>query len=104
MIPAALIPERAWGISGQALTQEEIAASDPFAGLGVRLEIPPGTEVTIEDIQQATECEHVVLFPDCAWVERYFNCGDVVMRWNAWLARPGRGEPSLGGPDAGGDA
>jgi hypothetical protein len=88
MVPASAIPERAWGISGRALTAEEIAQADPFAGLGVKLEWPEGREVTIEDVQQAIGCEHVVMFPGCAWVERYYNCGDLAMRWAAWLARP----------------
>jgi hypothetical protein len=87
-VPAAVIPATAWGLSGRALSQDEIAAADPFGGIGLRLDIPPGTEVTIEDVIAATECEHVVMFPGCAWVERFYNCGDVLFRWNSWLARP----------------
>jgi hypothetical protein len=90
-VPAAAIPEAAWGISWQARTADDIAADDPFGGKGVRLDIPPGREVTIEDIQRVIRLEHVMLFPDrgIAWVESGPIGPELIwIRWGRWLAAP----------------
>lgn len=89
-VPASVIPAAAWGLSGRALSPEEIAAADPFGGHGIRLDIPAGRDVTIADIQQATGLEHVVLFScGIAWAEREpgFGEGFIWFRWQSWLAR-----------------
>ena len=105
VVPESAIPASAWGISCQVPTAEQIAAADPFGGNGVRLEIPPGVEVSIEDIQQATGLTHVVLFPDggVAWAERDPGISGIAIRWLHWLASnrayPGRSSRAPSPPE-----
>jgi hypothetical protein len=90
-VPVSAIPAAAWGISGHALTADEIAAGDPFGGNGERLDIPPDMDLSIEDIQNATGMSHVVLFSSArvAWIEREPGVGGIKFRWLAWVARHG---------------
>jgi hypothetical protein len=99
-VPVSAIPAAAWGLSGRALTPEEIAAADPFEGRGVRLDFPADREVSISDVQAVTGLGHVVLFSSgTAWADTRTSAAspaiaeDLRARWAAWLG-PGRGDAS----------
>jgi hypothetical protein len=99
-VPASAIPAAAWGISGRALTEREIAAADPFEGRGVRLDVPAGREITIADVQRVTGLAGIVLFASgTAWADTRASVAspaiaeDLRARWAAWLG-PGRGDAS----------
>jgi hypothetical protein len=90
-VPASAIPAEAWGISCRARTAAEIAADDPFGGKGVRLDIPEGRAVSIEEIQRVVRLDHVMLFPDAgiAWVESGPIGEELIwIRWGRWRAAP----------------
>lgn len=92
-VPASAIPEQAWGISGRALTTEEIAAADPFEGRGIRLDFPAGRRVTVADVQRVTGLAGVVVYASgAAWTDTKTRAGspaiaeDIRARWQSWLS------------------
>jgi hypothetical protein len=89
-VPASAIPEGAWGLHGEALTAEQVAAEDPFLGYGVRLDGLPGRTLMTDDVHEATGLSQVIIHGGATiWVrlEPGYSAEGVRSSWQAWLTR-----------------
>lgn len=92
VVPPGVIPAKAWGLGFEAASREELAAQDPFGDCGLRLDIPDGMTLEVQDVIDVTGAEHVVLFSGiCAWVELNGSAApeEVQGRWAGWLDAEG---------------
>jgi hypothetical protein len=92
VVPASAIPARAWGIGWDGRLQDDVSAEDPFGGTGVRLQIPAGRDIDIDDIREATGISQVVTFSDgWCWVDANARATpeEVHARWTGRLGAEG---------------